>query len=254
LSVLLKTGETVEDARLDRLVTPHSEHLDHYPLTARTLPAKSTSMVAGTNWYRGMDRPFLAKIRGRNRYVIGTDGLGPIRGGHAFCLRNWNITDLAAWWVYYNQGQEGRCVEFAWDRAATHANRIRYDITSRWPYIRMQQMDEWAGQSPEYEGTSVNAGGRYMRDHGPVPAFYKGAPIPFEMAPSLARRDQGIEVYRWARDWSTVRAALEVPDWLPGVPFNNSWGKGYPHEVILLDELGERLLAEDGEMAIFTDR
>lgn len=252
MAVLLKTGQTVEDARLDRLVTPTTEHLDKYPLTARTLPAKSTSMVAGVNWYSAMDRPYRIKVRGVERFAIGGGSPGSVRGGHAVCLRNWNVRDSVGWWRYYDQGQEGRCVEFAWMRALTQANRLRYDITSRWGYRQMQREDEWRGESPDYEGTSVNAGGKVMRSYGPVRALPQGKVIPIEEAkPSKA---DGIEVYRWARDWSTVRAALEVPEWLPGVPLNNSWGTGWPHEVILLDELGERLIAEDGEFAIFTDR
>lgn len=47
---------------------------------------------------------------------------------------------------------------------------------------------------------------------------------------------------------------LGVPGWLPGVPMLNSWGKNYPHLTLLLDEAGERLLREDGEMAVVTDR
>ena len=51
-----------------------------------------------------------------------------------------------------------------------------------------------------------------------------------------------------------VRFALGVPDDLPGVPMLNSWGRGYPHVVLLMDEAGQRILHEDGEFGMITDR
>ncbi len=93
-----------------------------------------------------------------------------------------------------------------------------------------------------------------LAKHGAIPAFWKGAPITLEQAPSLVRPQDGIEAYRWAHDWATVRAALQVPDWLPGVPMLNSWGTSYPRVTILLDAAGERILREDGEFGMITDR
>jgi hypothetical protein len=34
----------------------------------------------------------------------------------------------------------------------------------------------------------------------------------------------------------------------------NSWGRGYPHRVWMPDETLQRLIDEDGEVALVTDR
>lgn len=257
--ITLRDWTEVEDPRLDRLIPANFDHLDNYPLTAATVPVDKTAMVMGVNWYSNFDRPTELKIGRKTWKVIGQGPLGNVRGGHATCLRPWDVRDLLGWWIYYNQGKEGRCVEFATLRAMTLHNRRRYDITSRWHYHQMQMIDYWAGgsypgASPVYEGTSVDAGLNVMRKFGAIPAFYKGAQVPVEQAESLVRPQEGIEAFRWAQSWDMVRAALGVPDSLPGVPMLNSWGRGYPREVLLLDEAGARLLHEDGEFGMITDR
>lgn len=62
----------------------------------------------------------------------------------------------------------------------------------------------------------------------------------------------GIAANRWASSWDEVRAALGATG--DGVALLNSWGRSYPHIVYLTDEAGARLLAEDGEAAVVTDR
>lgn len=259
MTTTLRNGTTVEDRRLDRLPSEVTEHLERYPLTAATMPSEATPVVIGVNWYSAADRPTLRKVRGVDRYVIGDADPGRIRGGHAVCLRPWGVRDAAGWQGFYNQGVEGRCVEFAWLRALSLMNRKRYDITSRWHYWQMQRIDEWTGgsypdASPHYEGTSVRAGGVVMQTRGAIRARLKGAPITPEQAEREVRSTDGILAYRWAQNWQDVRTVLDVPDWLPGVPLLNSWGDGYPREVLLLDTFGERLLREDGEMAVAADR
>jgi hypothetical protein len=253
-------GWVTLDRRLDRVPSETHEHLERYPLGAATMPTKATSMVAGTNWYAGMMYPRLRTIGGRKRYVLESVDLGRLIGGHATCLRNWKTTDTAAWWRFYDQGVEGRCVEFAMLRMLTHANRKRYDITSRWHYWEAQRRDEWTGgsypgASPRYEGTSVRAGLEVLRQHGALPALVGGrAYAPGRDLGALVSPDEGIAAYRWARTWDDVRTALGVPDDLPGVPLLNSWGADWPREVLLLDPLGELLLDEDGEFGVVVDR
>jgi hypothetical protein len=253
----LRDGSVVIDHRLDRLPSATTEHLEKFPLTAATLPSTPVPVVLGINWYANFDDPIEIVAAGRRRWAIGAGDLGRVRGGHAVCLRPAGSVDLLGWWGYYDQGVEGRCVEFAWHRALSLLNRRRYDITSRRSYWQMQMDDEWEGGSypgarPVYEGTSVRAGGEVMRLYGPVRARLRGAAIPY--ADALPVRGDGIAVYRWAQSWDDVRTATGTPGNLPGVPMLNSWGSGgYPHETLLLDEAGERLLAEDGEMAVPTD-
>ncbi len=259
MTTLLRNGTSTDDPRLDRLPSATTEHLERYPLTADAMPSTATPVVIGVNWYTGFDRPTLRRIRGRDWPIIGEGDLGRVRGGHAVCLRPWGIPDHGGWHRFYDQGVEGRCVEFAWLRALTLMNRRRYDITSRWHYYEMQRIDEWEGgsypnASPRYEGTSVRAGGEIMRQHGAIRALPKGTAIPYDQAASKVSHGDGIAVYRWATSWDDVRAALRVPDWLPGVPMLNSWGPSYPHQTLLLDGAGARLLAESGEMGVATDR
>lgn len=255
---MLRGGYSTEDRRLDRLPSETDEHIQKYPLTAATLPSTNMSMVMGVNWYSNFDTPQRRTIRGASRWVIGAGSLGSIRGGHATCLRNYLVADADGWWDFYNQGVEGRCVEFGTLRAMSQANRKRYDITSRYHYWEMQRFDEWQGgsypgASPHYEGTSVRAG-LEIASRGLILARKSGGLVSPDEAPSLVRPEEGLSVYRWAPSWDAVRMALRVPDWMPGVPMNNSWGRGYPREVILLDEAGARILSEDGEFGILTDR
>lgn len=257
--LLLKDNTVAEDPRLDRVPVGHTKHLDKYPLTAETLPSKPTSVLAGFRWYTNFDTPMIARIRGRQRLVIGDGDLGRMRGGHSTCLRGWDVRDLAPWWLFYDQLKEGRCVEFAGLRLLSHLNRKRYDITSRWHYFEMQMRDYWPGGSyvgaePVYSGTSVDAAMQVFSQLGAIPALPRGRAIDLGAARLHVKPEEGISTYRWATRWEDVRAAVGVPDWMPGVPLLNSWGKGYPREVILLDAAGERVLHEGGDFAVVTDR
>ena len=257
--VLLKNGRESFDHRFDRIPSETTEHLEKYPLTRSTMPSSPSSMELGVNWYSNFDNPRLVTIRGVKRWVIGEGSLGQVLGGHAICARHWLLKDLKSWWRYYNQGQEGRCVEFAKLRLMSQLNRTRYDITSRFHYHTDQHRDEWVGcylghDGFRYEGTSVRAGLEGLRVDGAIPAKWFGRPISAEEAPSRIRLQDGISEYRWAKSLDDVRTALGVPSYLPGIPINNSWGTDYPHEVILLNEAAERLLREDGEFGIVTDR
>jgi hypothetical protein len=53
-----------------------------------------------------------------------------------------------------------------------------------------------------------------------------------------------------------VHAALKNPtaDKLGAVPLLNSWGSFYPHQVWVPDAVIQRLLDEDGECGVPTDR
>lgn len=254
----LRDGTATADPRLDRLRSVRTDHLEKYPLTAATLPSAATPISMGINWYSAFDTPRLVDVPGYGqRWVIGDGSLGSVRGGHATALRPWDTKDALGWWGYYNQGVEGRCVEFSVLRVLSLLNRKRYDITSRWHYHEMQRIDEWAGGSypgatPFYEGTSVRAGLEIVRKYGAIPKPLFGRKI--DDPASKVRPSEGIAVYRWALNWQDVRTVLGVPDGLPGVPMLNSWGKGYPREVLLADAAGERVLREDGEFGVVTDR
>jgi hypothetical protein len=67
---------------------------------------------------------------------------------------------------------------------------------------------------------------------------------------------EGITVYRWARTVAEVHGVLKSPanDRLGAVRILNSWGHSYPHRVWMPDETLQRLIDEDGEVALVTDR
>jgi hypothetical protein len=41
---------------------------------------------------------------------------------------------------------------------------------------------------------------------------------------------------------------------MPGLIYLQSWGLSHPHRTIMPDETGERLLHEQGELGVVTDR
>jgi hypothetical protein len=67
---------------------------------------------------------------------------------------------------------------------------------------------------------------------------------------------QGVSVFRWAQSVDDVHAVLGNPraDELGALPILNSWGEDYPARVWMPDDVFERLMREDGEVAIPTDR
>jgi hypothetical protein len=140
-----------------------------------------------------------------------------------------------------DQGREGACVGFGSSRMMTLLNRKRYD--GFWLYHQAQLIDEYS-DTPPAEGTSVRAACDILQSQGHV-ATYRGTDKPVSSA-------EGISAFRWATSWDDVRATLGVTS--DGVPLLNSWGSGYPHIVYLTDEAGERLLNEDGEFVVVTDR
>lgn len=255
----LRGNQQTTDRRLDRLRSDVTSHLDKFPLTAATKPPEFVPVVIGTNWYESFDTPERITLgQGRGGYfIIGRGDLGRNRGGHATCLKPSDRKDVADWWRFYDQGVEGRCVEFAWLRAMSLLFRRRYDITSKWHYHEMQRFDEWEGGSypganPFYEGTSVRAGAEIMRTQGAIRARAGGRPYPPGNVGTLVTGQEGIRAYRWAMNWQDVRQVTGTPDWMPGVILLNSWGISYPRQVILADEAGERLMREDGEFAVPT--
>ena len=216
-------------------------HTARYPLTAATVPTTPVPVVLGALWYSNFDRP---TVGSDGRWWIGRGDLGHIRGGHAVCLKPQSLRDSVAWWQWFNQGQEGACVGFAASRAMTLLNRKRYD--ARWLYREAQRVDEWPGE--DYSGTSVRAAMDVLRRVGHAPT-YRGVTRPVDAA-------EGITENRWATSVDEVLTCLQSPAYatIGAVPVLNSWGTSFPHIVWLPLETLDRLLREDGEATIFTDR
>jgi 2-haloalkanoic acid dehalogenase type II len=67
---------------------------------------------------------------------------------------------------------------------------------------------------------------------------------------------EGIKAFRWAKSVDDVHSVLANPraDELGAVPLLNSWGPGYPHRTYLPDAVLAKLIDEEGEIAVPTDR
>lgn len=212
-------------------------HVERFPLMAA--PVTPSPVILGINWYSVFDSPVL---RSDGRYWIADGNLGHIRGGHCLCVKDSAHPDLIGWWEFYDQGQEGACVGFGCSRAMSLLNRTRYD--GQWLYHTAQENDEWPGE--DYDGTSVRAGLDVLRAVGAK-----------RSRSGLVLAGDGISEYRWATSVEMVHASIQSPlaDTLEAVPLLNSWGKnGYPHITWMPDTVLERVLAEDGEAGLITDR
>lgn len=220
--------------KLDRLVPPDWDHYSKYPFAATEVTGPLPVVVA-FNWYTNFDHPVKDS---QGRYWIGKGDLGSIRGGHCTGLRIGQRTDLAAWWTFYDQGQEGACVGFGCTREQTLVYRYRFDAP--WLYHEAQKIGGYVGQE-----------GAYLRDGLKVLAT-EGHKRLAQPAPELK---YGIKSYSWASSAEEVLTALgnKVASGLNAVPILNSWGRDYPHVVYMPAETLDRMLSEDGEAAILSE-
>ncbi|HEX6021518.1 MAG TPA: hypothetical protein VFZ00_05945 [Solirubrobacter sp.] len=214
-------------------------HVDKYPLTAATAPAKPVPVVIGVNWYVEFDKP---QKDSQGHSWIARDGkLTRIRGGHCVCLKPRGATDPDAWWTFYNQGSEGACVGFGISRLASQLNRKLYD--GFWLYHEAKKVDEWPGD--DYDGTSVRAGLDILRKRGHR-VVENGRVLPESIHEGIVRN-------RWARSIDDILDTLGYSG-LDYVDVLNSWGRNYPHLTRMPAKVLERLWKEDGEVGIVTDR
>ena len=232
---------------LGRRVPTDWQHVERYPLTASTTPSKPVPVAIGVNWYSNFDDPVKDA---RGRWWIGKGDLGHVRGGHCVCLEPGDPStggseqDIPSWWDFYDQGQEGACVGFGSSRMMSLLNRKRYD--ARWLWNQAKRVDEWPDTNPgDDNGTSVRAAMDILRTRGHV---LSGG--------SAVVLGEGISANRWAIRTEQVLGALQSPanERMGAVRILNSWGKSYPHRVWMPLETLQRLLDEDGEATLVTDR
>jgi len=247
------------DPRLGRFIPDDWGHVEKYPLAALAAEAlpKMSPVVIGVNWYSEFDRPELDETTGE--YWVargGATSLTQIRGGHCVCLEPGGEPDPDEWWEFYDQGSEGACVGFGWSRCMSILNRELY--AARWLWDRAKEIDQWPETEPgDNNGTSVRAAGIILRESGHVD--WRGEYSDDDhtgRGDYDAAADNGVHTFRWAQSVEDVHRVLqnERADELGAVPFLNSWGHGYPHRTWMPDEVLDRLMLEDGEVAIPTDR
>jgi hypothetical protein len=181
---------------LGRRRATDDRHIQRYPLTATTVPTTPTPVVIGMNWYHAFDTPLL---KDGNFWIGRETDWGPVRGGHAICIKPPALRDSTGWWAFYDQGNEGACVGFAISRMMTLLNRKRYAADEL--YSRAKQIDEWPGE--DYDGTSVRAGCDVARTEGlHVVRAGKAGPL---------SPDDGIAANRWATNLAEIAWCLSPP-------------------------------------------
>jgi hypothetical protein len=243
-----------EDPRLARYIPDDLEHIDRYPLRAADIEAlrEPQPMTIGVNWYSNFDTPERDK---QGHYWIGRGDLGHIRGGHCVCLKPRGIADHANWYRFYNQGKEGACVGFGCSRMMTLLNRVKYD--PRWLWDRAKERDQWPSTNPgDDEGTSVRAGCEVLRAYGHVIWNHQMTANTSNWrarANEVPMENEGIVAFRWATSANDILNVVGYQD-RGYADVLNSWGRDWPHLVRIPAETLARLLDEDGEFAVVTDR
>lgn len=248
-----------EDPRLGRLIPDDWGHIERYPLSALPEEARPTRspVVIGINWYAEFDHPELDAKSGE-QFVArgGTDALTKVRGGHCVCLEPGGEPDPESSWDFYDQGHEGACVGFGWSRCMSILNKELY--VARWLWDRAKESDEWPDTNPgDDNGTSVRSAGDVLAKAGHVDWDARYADDDYvkreDYEPAL---DDGVKSFRWAQSVDDVHRVLANAraDELGAVPILNSWGRGYPHRTWMPDDVLGRLMDEDGEIGIPTDR
>jgi hypothetical protein len=249
-----------EDQRFGRFIPDDWEHVERYPITALAVEERPSRVpvVIGVNWYREFDNPERDDKSGE--FFIARGGAGTltrVRGGHCVCLEPGGEPDKDSNYLFYNQGSEGACVGFGWSRCMTLLNDNQTYV-ARWLWDRAKETDEWPETQPgDNNGTSVRAAAEILVKSGHVDWDKKYEHDDFRArAKYTADVTDGIKVFRWAKDVADVHAALgnSRADELGAVPILNSWGEGYPHRVWMPDDVLARLITEEGEVAIPTDR
>jgi hypothetical protein len=248
-----------EDPRLGRFIPDDWTHVEKYALAALSAEERPTKspVAIGVNWYAEFDHPEADDETGEHFVARGgASSLTRIRGGHCVCLEPGGEPDPEDWWTFYDQGREGACVGFGWSRCMSLLNQELY--SARWLWDRAKEIDQWPDTNPGDEnGTSVRSAGDVLSKSGHVDWKDEFADDPYtERANYQAALDNGITKFRWAESVDDVHAVLanDRADELGAVPFLNSWGRGYPHRTWMPDDVFDRLMREDGEVAVPTDR
>lgn len=231
---------------LGRIEPPDKVHVERFPLTALAPEAHPTNhpVVIGVPWYTAFDSPVQGSD-GKYRLPSANADLGTVRGGHCVCLEPASVEDEAAWWEFYNQGQEGACEGFGHARALSLIYRRKFDAF--WLYDDARRAE---GTYPEGEGTTNRATCDALRRWG---CHYSSGEVAERH--SWSPRVPGVEIRanRWMTNAAEVLAVLGHKA-TEEVALLNSWGSDYPEVVYLPADTLDRLLHESGEADTYTQR
>lgn len=236
---------------LGHLVAPDRAHVEKHPLLLEEL-TKPLPVTLGSNWYTSFDKPRQAADRSWHFPDVSKgEQLGTIRGAHATCLVPLGGVALLAqnplWWRFYNQGPEGACDGFAHCKAQSFVRGGTYD--GFWLYDQARKIE---GTYPSGDGTMGRSVCQVLQTVGlrtqSAAVASRQESLDGPVTPAL-----GIKSYRWATTADEVCAALGRPG-AQAVPLSNNWGEGAPVVVWLPVATLARLLKEEGEADVVTDR
>jgi hypothetical protein len=233
---------------LGHVKPPDTKHIEKWPLGAVEL-AGPVPVSLGCRWYTAFDTPVQIDGSWHLPDVSRGANLGTVRGGHDTCLAPMGAIKALSpdWWHFYNQAREGACVGFAHSKALTLQHRLTFD--GFWLYDMARKLE---GTFPSGEGTTGRSALEVLRTVGHRQQYAHEA-VRNEALDGHVDPAYGISAYRWATTAEQVCNALGRPNAF-AVPLLNSWGEQYPQVVWLPVATLERLLHEEGEADVITDR
>lgn len=238
---------------LGRLTPPNFDHVAAKPLAALAIPPVDVPVSIGVNWYTSFDNPWQIADSSWHLPDSAKSDLGTIRGGHCVMLapmgslQKATIATRAAMWRFYDQGQEGACEGFAHSHTQS-VLRGWETFDAFWLYDEARKLE---GTYPNGEGTTNKAVCEVLETVGL--REQRGEVAQREIDDGPVEQTLGIKAFRWARTAEEVCVALGRPNAL-AVPLLNSWGEQYPEVVWLPVDTLERLLQEEGEADVVTER
>lgn len=232
---------------LGHVKPPDFEHVLKYPIGAAQ-PSSPEPMCLAGNWYTDFDAPKRAK-NGSWHLPSAKEIRGSVRGGHNTSLAQMGAlkTLPLAWWYFYNQGPEGACEGVGHAQRESLRRGGTYD--GFWLYNQARKLE---GTFPDGEGTTSRTICQVLKAQGLRVQTGKelshDESIDGPVDPKL-----GISAYRWATTAEEVCNVLGRPN-AYAVPLINQWGPPYPQVVWLPVDMLDRILHEEGEADVITDR
>ena len=241
-------------------------HYEKFPLTAATTPTTPTPVAIGVNWYEDFDKP----VQKGSRYWIGLNpkqlGKRPRRAlrlprARRPARRQRRDRPPAAGQPelvgLLRPGPRGRVRRL---RLLAHDEPAQPQALRRPLAVGLGQVDRRVGRDQPRRRRGHERARRVRHPARARPRAVEGrpsrgaatssatrrSPRPARASPSTGGPRPSTRSTTSSRARPTTRAGA--------VRILNSWGRGYPHRVWMPDETLQRLIDEDGEVALVTDR
>jgi hypothetical protein len=177
----------------------------------------------------------------------------------------------AIWWKG-DQGSTSQCVGYSWHGLLRARPLTQYDPKPDFIYHEAQKVDEWPGEEPTYEGTSVRAGAKVLLSEGKIKEYrwafnvdtvlnWLGNKGPVVMGTiwtvNMFNHQQGVVRIGDPTDIAGGHCYLAIGynDQSKLITFQNSWGRSWGDNgrfYISYDEV-DYLIKQDGEACTPTE-